>query len=327
MMSFWTRMFRQHGCRRRGALSRTVRVAEVLESRALLAVTAVFNSTTGALTVNGDSAANTIVVTGNDDGSVDVSAGAFSAHYTDADGVATVVVNSNAGNDNVTVTGLVCTVNAGTGNDRISVTEQGRLLGQDGNDTITGGVGADYIDGGNGNDLLKGEAGHDTLLGQAGVDTLYGGAGSDSLNGGAGRDTIGRVTNGRFRDTVTRDSTDVLIADPTSSSSSGGGGSGGGGGAGGGTTTSVISINDAIPEHLIITVSSGTVRLHFLQSTPSGPIFDLLNANGDVVGNLTGFRPSQVTIRTYAFSAFSVDTAISTAVGAPLVFIEILPPL
>jgi Ca2+-binding RTX toxin-like protein len=295
----------------------------MLESRALLAITAVLNSTTGVLTVNGDSAANTIVVTGNDDGSVDVSAGAFSAHFTDAQGVATVVVNGSAGNDNITVIDLVCTVNGGTGNETIFVTEQGRLNGQDGNDTITGGVGADYIDGGNGNDSLKGEAGHDTLLGQAGLDTLYGGAGSDSLNGGAGRDTIGRVTSGRLRDTVTRDTTDTLTADPTVNSSSlGGGGSGGGGGD---TSISRIVIDETVPENLVVTVSGGTLRVRFLQSTISGPIFDFLDSNGNVVGNVSGYRPLGLTIRTYSSNAITVDNAVSTAVSAPILSFVILP--
>lgn len=56
----------------------------------------------------------------------------------------------------------------------------GRLVGQNLDDSLTGGTATDE---------LYGNAGNDTLIGQGGDDRLIGGLGNDSLNGGAGIDT------------------------------------------------------------------------------------------------------------------------------------------
>lgn len=80
------------------------------------------------------------------------------------------------------------------------------LLGDDGNDTLTGGAGddnlagkagTDTINGGGGNDHLSGDdnpnattGGADTLNGGAGDDVLDGHAGDDLLQGGSGNDQI-----------------------------------------------------------------------------------------------------------------------------------------
>ncbi len=78
-------------------------------------------------------------------------------------------------------------------------TENDRLFGGQGADTLLGGDGADSLEGGTENDQLFGGAGADTLLGEAGDDTLdggteadqlFGGDGADSLNAGAGNDLL-----------------------------------------------------------------------------------------------------------------------------------------
>ncbi|WP_095198247.1 beta strand repeat-containing protein [Mesorhizobium carmichaelinearum] len=64
------------------------------------------------------------------------------------------------------------------------------LLGQDGNDHLTGINGHDTIlSGGQGNDTLTGLDGKDTLIGGAGADTMTGGAGADTFVIGAGEST------------------------------------------------------------------------------------------------------------------------------------------
>ena len=64
------------------------------------------------------------------------------------------------------------------------------LVGDDGNDTLIGGIGADSLDGGAGNDLLIGGSGNDSLSGGAGDDVLDDSPTGASLNGGAGIDTL-----------------------------------------------------------------------------------------------------------------------------------------
>ena len=71
----------------------------------------------------------------------------------------------------------------------------GELLGQTGNETITGSNSADTIRGGDGLDILNGGNGVDTIYGDAGVDTIDGGAGDDEIYGGAGADILNGGNN------------------------------------------------------------------------------------------------------------------------------------
>jgi Ca2+-binding RTX toxin-like protein len=71
------------------------------------------------------------------------------------------------------------------------------LIGQSGNDTITGNGGDDTIWGQDGNDILNGAGGNDTLNGGAGVDTIHAGAGDDIIYIDAGTDIApGEVYDG-----------------------------------------------------------------------------------------------------------------------------------
>ncbi|WP_166020037.1 VCBS domain-containing protein, partial [Cobetia sp. MB87] len=64
------------------------------------------------------------------------------------------------------------------------------LIGQGGNDILSGGVGSDRLEGGSGNDTLRGGTGNDILSGGEGDDLLVGGSGNDILTGGDGADTF-----------------------------------------------------------------------------------------------------------------------------------------
>ena len=73
------------------------------------------------------------------------------------------------------------------------------LKGNNGADTLDGGLGDDdlkgnggddNLDGGDGDDNLKGNGGDDDLYGGAGNDVLAGGGGDDYLNGGDGDDVM-----------------------------------------------------------------------------------------------------------------------------------------
>ncbi len=64
------------------------------------------------------------------------------------------------------------------------------LTGGTGNDVLDGGSGTDTLHGGNGIDMLLGGDGNDILNGQDGNDTLDGGNGDDTLNGGSGNDML-----------------------------------------------------------------------------------------------------------------------------------------
>ena len=86
------------------------------------------------------------------------------------------------GDNNLTGTGgddIICGL---SGDDTIS--------GLGGNDILLGGLGTDTLNGGNGNDLLRGGADDDVLIGGAQNDFLVGGGGDDILRGSAGSDTL-----------------------------------------------------------------------------------------------------------------------------------------
>lgn len=77
--------------------------------------------------------------------------------------------------------------------DASAFTGQTTLIGDSGNDTLTGGSVVDSLDGGAGNDLLSGRAGNDSLRGGTGDDVLDDSAAGGLLSGGEGTDTL-RVT-------------------------------------------------------------------------------------------------------------------------------------
>jgi len=96
------------------------------------------------------------------------------------------------------------------------------LSGDAGDDTLLGGLGNDSLVGADGNDILNGQDGADTLSGGTGADTLLGGAGDDSLDGGAGNDSL---VGGTGSDTLSGDDgNDTLVAlDPSNASDLNGG--------------------------------------------------------------------------------------------------------
>ncbi len=77
------------------------------------------------------------------------------------------------------------------------------LYGGFGTDTINGLAGDDYLEGNEGDDTLNGGDDVDTLLGGTGNDTLDGGKGGDQLKGGQGNDTyILRADTSDVTDTI-----------------------------------------------------------------------------------------------------------------------------
>lgn len=187
--------------RRRGRGLLAVAQAEVFETRTMLAATASVSG--GVLTYKGDSAANDLTIT------------------VDQDGVYSLV--SNTDNIKVTATGLTVTGNntmsvtiAGTaeqiksinvslagGNDTLEVasaTDPVSVNGGDGDDqlsavielstTLIGGNGSDNLLAGNGNDSLDGGAGNDVLSGGGGDDLLVIGSSNETVDGGDGTDTL-----------------------------------------------------------------------------------------------------------------------------------------
>lgn len=116
-------------------------------------------------------------------------------------GYATLVVN-NSGTldgllgiiggiwaDEVLNTGLLIgSVALGDGDDSFDSSlgvVNGNIRGEDGNDTLYGGLTDDVIDGGTGDDTLAGGTGNDRLTGGTGADDLDGGAGLDAAHYGA----------------------------------------------------------------------------------------------------------------------------------------------
>jgi FG-GAP-like repeat/RTX calcium-binding nonapeptide repeat (4 copies)/Calx-beta domain/FG-GAP repeat len=76
------------------------------------------------------------------------------------------------------------------GKNLVGTDDSDTLLGDSGNDFISGKKGSDSLDGGAGDDSIYGGRGLDTLTGGSGDDILFGGRGADSLDGGIGNDSL-----------------------------------------------------------------------------------------------------------------------------------------
>lgn len=179
---------------------------QTLEDRRLLSA----SLAGGVLTVTGTTGNDNIVVSLSSDGeTITVSEskarrfkrGSATPTTTtfDAADVTSLVVNANAGNDNVALKGasrsapfaLPATIDGGDGNDCISTgSGADSINGGAGDDKVFAAAGNDSVNGGDGDDDLSGGDGDDLLNGDAGDDKLVGGAGTDNLNGGADDDLL-----------------------------------------------------------------------------------------------------------------------------------------
>lgn len=184
-------------------------------------ITSLFSFThLGGVTVSGTAAPDMIfdLMNRNDSASLTDVGGAGTERFNindlmpmdfDVNGVASLSVNGNGGNDKLTVTSLdaaftgAIALNGGAGNDSLTGgSGNDTLNGDEGNDVLKGMAGNDRLFGGNGNDNLDGGTGNDTLLGESGNDTLTGGDGNDGLSGGTGND---RLHGGNGNDTLMGD--------------------------------------------------------------------------------------------------------------------------
>ncbi|HEY2881930.1 MAG TPA: SdrD B-like domain-containing protein, partial [Pirellulales bacterium] len=84
--------------------------------------------------------------------------------------VGRIIINGNAGNDDISInasvpTTVVCELYGGEGNDRLTGGAGNNILvGGNGSDTLTGGAARDLIIGGNGGDTINGNGGDDLLI-------------------------------------------------------------------------------------------------------------------------------------------------------------------
>ncbi len=142
------------------------------------AATASFNK--GILTVVGDAAPDSIVISRDAAGTILVNGGA---------------IHVSGGTPTVANTTLIQVSGQG-GDDSLSLDEANGALPAA---TLAGGDGNDTLTGGSGNDMLGGQAGNDVLLGKGGDDLLFGGDGNDILTGGDGDDQVfGEAGNDRM---------------------------------------------------------------------------------------------------------------------------------
>lgn len=100
---------------------------------------------------------------------------------------------------------LTGTAVSGTGN-----ALNNKILGNDGDNTLSGLGGIDEIAGGGGNDTIYGGDSDDVLWGEAGADILSGGAGNDELYGGPGADTMTGDAGADYFYIDSSDATDVI---------------------------------------------------------------------------------------------------------------------
>ncbi|HEX8521096.1 MAG TPA: calcium-binding protein [Tepidisphaeraceae bacterium] len=120
------------------------------------------------------SAGRDIIEGGNDDDWIDGGTGVDSIDG--GDGKDTLTDDGSPDPDT-----LPAVMHGGAGRDLMTATGsfQEIMIGDGGNDSMTGGDGPDIMDGGDGDDTIFGEGGNDTLAGGFGMDDMHGRGGND----------------------------------------------------------------------------------------------------------------------------------------------------
>ena len=202
----------------RRLLAGTVLAAGVVAGTAMpasAATTGTFSS--GVLTVSGDGADNSIVISRDAAGRILVNGGAVpvSGGTPTVANTVQVRVNGLGGRDTIALNQAngalpAAVLSGGAGNDILTGgAGDDELAGQSGNDTLLGGGGFDLLFGGTNNDTLTGGDADDQAFGQGGSDRMIwnpgddtdlneGGAGSDTVevNGGGGGEMFSATANG-----------------------------------------------------------------------------------------------------------------------------------
>ena len=121
---------------------------------------------------------------------INVDAGHGSDTILGSNGIAETLLG-NHGDDLITGLNGASSINGNDGNDTI-VAGGGNdsINGEDGDDSIDGGAGDDTIIGHDGNDSIDAGTGNDNVTGGDGDDSILGGTGNDALNGMMGADSI-----------------------------------------------------------------------------------------------------------------------------------------
>lgn len=180
---------------------------EQLEDRQLLAANILFNTATGAVTIDGTTAADRAEVRlsgGNLSVTLTYGASRIARAY-DLSRARSIVFHGYEGNDRFTTTAaLPVLAFGGAGSDL--------LHGSSSNDKLYGGTGNDTVRAGSGNDYLYGLDGNDALHGDAGNDRLYGGAGANTLSDASGSNSLNRTSNGSLTAWVLVSEEHVLAA-------------------------------------------------------------------------------------------------------------------
>ena len=228
-----------------------------LEQKNLLA-SIVGNSATGTITVEGSASADTVLITNSSSNQIRVNLtanGQLDSQFFSLSVFDRIVVNGRGGDDFINHLGSI----------------EGRLNGQNGNDTVFGGPVADDLRGGNGNDTIIGRAGDDFLRGGNNDDLLGGQDGNDRLIGNAGNDVF------LFRSVTTSTSEiDRIVENPNSGVDR--------------LSFSLVGSNESLNVNLSLNGTNPTIATHSNRQIRSGDAADLeqitgTDGNDVLVGN------------------------------------------
>ncbi|WP_417723802.1 calcium-binding protein [Salipiger sp.] len=147
--------------------------------------------------------------------SIEVFLGSALGDDVDADGTPGTTLIGNGGNDTLTGGFNEQTISGGDGDDLI---DGGFAVSSGVGDILSGDAGNDTISGANGNDNIDGGSDDDVITGNGGADFILGGTGRDDLSGGDDADTINAgggadtVNGGNGADTLRgEDGNDVIF--------------------------------------------------------------------------------------------------------------------